>query len=128
MQDDLSANCENFASTKLPALLDTLQKYEAGSVPHNLYTKQIEALITNQNNMLTQQMTALAGRQQSVIDGIIASKKQIMTHTDQLTAQLVHQATAQATQSSQAPLVRGPAMIESSGPIGQLPSLEKTPS
>ena len=96
MQADLTANSEEFAVTKLPQLLNTLQQYEVGSVAHNLFTKQIEALITNQANLLTQQMVNLATRQQTVIDGIIASKNHIMTHTDQLTAQLVYQAAAQA--------------------------------
>ena len=96
MQADLTAKSEEFASSKLPQLLDTLQQYEVGSVPHNLFTKQIETLIINQNNLMTQQMASLATRQQTVIEGILTSKNHIMAHTDQLTAQLVQQASGRA--------------------------------
>lgn len=130
MQADLTANSEEFAATKLPQLLNTLQQYEVGSVAHNLFTKQVEALITNQNNLLTQQMASLATRQQTVIDGIIASKNHIMTHTDQLTAQLVQQAAAQAnltvttTNQLQAP-EDGVLLVDDKSQLQQLPAQGK---
>ena len=77
-------------------MLDILERYEEGSAAHKLYSKQVDALVVNQTNLLTQQIANLHNRQQTVIDGIIASKNHIMTHTDNITSQLIQQASAQA--------------------------------
>ena len=77
-------------------MLDILQRYEEGSAAQQLYSKQVMALVDNQFNLLTQQTVSLANRQQTVIEGIIASKNHLMSHTDSITSQLIQQASAQA--------------------------------
>ena len=92
----MTAKSEEFSLTKLPQMLDILQRYEEGSAAQQLYSKQVMALVDNQFNLLTQQTVSLANRQQTVIEGIIASKNHLMSHTDSITSQLIQQASAQA--------------------------------
>lgn len=50
VQADLTAKSEEFSLTKLPQMLDILQRYEEGSPAHQLYSKQVMALVDNQFN------------------------------------------------------------------------------
>ena len=96
IQADLTAKSEEFSLTKLPQMLDILQRYEEGSSAHQLYSKQVMALVDNQFNLLTQQTLSLANRQQTVIEGIINSKNHIISHTDSITSRLIEQASLQS--------------------------------
>lgn len=89
LQTSIEQKDIEFTETKLPKLLEQLNKYEEGTPSHQLYFKKIDGLITNQESYAMRALTDLSTRQDKIITSSLATKEKITEHTDKLTAQIV---------------------------------------
>ncbi|MBQ6972331.1 MAG: hypothetical protein IJP86_08285 [Synergistaceae bacterium] len=77
---------DRYTAEKLPALLEVLGRYEAGSPAHTLYFKKIDEDITLQAMHTARQLESVLKRQERMIDGIMTDKGKITEQTGNVAA------------------------------------------
>lgn len=96
--DKIQADNEKYNSEKLPAMLDILNRYEAGTPQHELYFQQIQDDRKIQQQHYLKQIEAVSQRQSMVMSGFISSKEKIIEQTGQLTQGMLDSIEAQVLQ------------------------------
>jgi len=89
LQTSIEQKDVEFTETKLPKLLEQLEKYDENSAAFKLYFKKIDNLIANQSVYAEKALAGLLERQKQIVESSLATKEKIIEHTDKLTAQLV---------------------------------------
>ncbi len=80
---------DKYTAEKLPALLDMLGRYEQGTSAHTLFMKKIEDDISIQAKHTTRQLESVLTRQERMIDEIMTAKGRISEQTSQITAAML---------------------------------------
>ena len=98
--DKIQDENDKYNLKKLPALLEVLQQYEAGTPQHEVYLQQIQDDRKNQQQHYLKQLEAVSERQSMIISGFISSKEKIIEQTGQITQGMLDTIQAQTLQLS----------------------------
>ena len=80
---------DRYHLTKMPLLLETMQKFEKGSDAYEMYKGMIERDVDAQVQLLMIQFENVSRRQSQIIDGFLQAKERIIEQTGQITQGII---------------------------------------
>ncbi len=89
LETKIKLDNENYSETKLPKLLNMLDKYPEDSTAHKLFVKRIEDDMISQVEFMGKQITNLHQRQQLTLEQINRSSQHITEKADNISAELL---------------------------------------
>jgi hypothetical protein len=86
MREKISQDNLDYRQTKLPQLLETLNKFEEGSPAFKIFEESINEDKAFHVQSITKQIDSLSKRQDQIIDEFLKTKNHIVDQTSQITA------------------------------------------
>lgn len=89
LQTKVREESEQFVGTKFLQLTDQLEKFEPNSPSARLFEKSIDQLLSVQMQSFADQLAKLNERHKDVLQSVLQSKQQMLSHSDSLTTGLL---------------------------------------